>query len=218
MCGGTPAAGIRAASTAGLSPRVRGNRHRSAAMAFTARSIPACAGEPDYRSDSPGGVDAVYPRVCGGTLEYVMAVIMRRGLSPRVRGNPVLRIFACFAIGSIPACAGEPTQSRGVRSAGSVYPRVCGGTNRNHFLSRDGGGLSPRVRGNLVKVLVWAVNNGSIPACAGEPSMVWVSAVGSAVYPRVCGGTGAERVSRADGKGLSPRVRGNPKAGLWTSL
>ena len=34
------------------------------------------------------------------------------------------------------------------------------------------------------------------------------------VYPRVCGGTDNERAARIVESGLSPRVRGNPDAGL----
>ena len=60
----------------------------------------------------------------------------------------------------------------------SVYPRVCGGTRCYPVISCYGRGLSPRVRGNR--------NNGSIPACAGEPVEHHPSLLG-----------------------LSPRVRGN---------
>ena len=54
-----------------------------------------------------------------------------------------------------------------------------------------------------------AVSEGSIPACAGEPTFKAVCTVCSAVYPRVCGGT--RRPAAAAAKGLSPRVRGNLK-------
>ena len=50
------------------------------------------------------------------------------GLSPRVRGNPLLPALANQCRRSIPACAGEPSPSRqGLRFL-RVYPRVCGGT------------------------------------------------------------------------------------------
>ena len=68
------------------------------------------------------------------------------GLSPRVRGNPLLpgnivlrsgSIPACAGAplspcqlyaGSIPACAGEPASLPLRLSPAPVYPRVCGGT------------------------------------------------------------------------------------------
>ena len=50
----------------------------------------------------------------------------------------------------------------------------------------------------------------SIPACAGEPLAPPDVANPGEVYPRVCGGTRRERPRLPAGKGLSPRVRGNP--------
>ena len=50
-------------------------------------------------------------------------------------------------------------------------------------------GLSPRVRGNLIRLDGHAVVRGSIPACAGEPRRAYCAIIPNAVYPRVCGGT-----------------------------
>ena len=50
------------------------------------------------------------------------------GLSPRVRGNRVMRAGRLPAQGSIPACAGEPDTLIPAAVAKRVYPRVCGGT------------------------------------------------------------------------------------------
>ena len=66
VCGGTSIASAMAALTAGLSPRVRGNRRRGRASLGRRRTIPACAGEPPCASKwAIMGWD--YPRVCGGT-------------------------------------------------------------------------------------------------------------------------------------------------------
>ena len=51
--------------------------------------------------------------------------------------------------------------------------------------------------------------NGSIPACAGEPEFVVGTGIKYGVYPRVCGGTCAVKKSGVFQLGLSPRVRGN---------
>ena len=128
--------------------------------------------------------------MCGGTSLATSLANLVGGLSPRVRGNPAASPATCFVPGSIPACAGEPPQRRRTRCKSRVYPRVCGGTflPARRWLRRVG--LSPRVRGNLHQIAFIAVEPGSIPACAGEPSCV----------PR----------SRPIGPGLSPRVRGNP--------
>ena len=54
----------------------------------------------------------VYPRVCGGTLCSTFVFFIVYGLSPRVRGNRVARRRRADVLGSIPACAGEPTSRR----------------------------------------------------------------------------------------------------------
>ena len=54
-----------------------------------------------------------------------------------------------------------------------------------------------------------AVDDGSIPACAGEPPSGAPVAGKGGVYPRVCGGTMRSPVCSPKPSGLSPRVRGN---------
>ena len=115
--------------------------------------------------------------------------------------------------GSIPACAGEPFARAAILKAAAVYPRVCGGT---RVLGRQvgaGSGLSPRVRGNPGRRLPENPGRRSIPACAGEPLLEPDIATGTAVYPRVCGGTQTTGVPVYASSGLSPRVRGNHAAG-----
>ena len=75
-------------------------------------------------------------------------------------------------------------------------------------------GLSPRVRGNPKQPPERAVAEGSIPACAGEPYYIGYRVRISEVYPRVCGGTTASLAYWFARWGLSPRVRGNPWAGV----
>ena len=76
-------------------------------------------------------------------------------------------------------------------------------------------GLSPRVRGNQVDRAARQNGERSIPACAGEPSLSFLSVVLAEVYPRVCGGTRRRRMVRRRRRGLSPRVRGNRLYRLW---
>ena len=70
----------------------------------------------------------VYPRVCGGTLFGVIALLSYSGLSPRVRGNLARQRPRDVVKRSIPACAGEPESQTTGYSSRKVYPRVCGGT------------------------------------------------------------------------------------------
>ena len=168
VCGGTAAGSGRPAMLNGLSPRVRGNLLTVSISDLYERSIPACAGEPVLRSVS-AIPSKVYPRVCGGTPATSAPGNDRRGLSPRVRGNPMNSNLCVAVHRSIPACAGEPQMPAARPRAAGVYPRVCGGTKgptrgRLHF-------------------------HGSIPACAGEPTNRQSRISESSVYPRVCGGT-----------------------------
>ena len=90
---------------------------------------------------------------------------------------------------------------------------MCGGTRIKHRNPHTIGGLSPRVRGNHVNVTFADGTEGSIPACAGEPSRGRGLHRAGQVYPRVCGGTMAAARLFTLATGLSPRVRGNHGSG-----
>ena len=66
MCGGTGEQLDYFNKFEGLSPRVRGNRNRTAIPGARPGSIPACAGEPHFYCRDAFAA-RVYPRVCGGT-------------------------------------------------------------------------------------------------------------------------------------------------------
>ena len=91
--------------------------------------------------------------------------------------------------GSIPACAGEPDRLGPDPDLAQVYPRVCGGTGEEVMYATMREGLSPRVRGNRWCYRDTVGDDGSIPACAGEPCLKVSVPPVKAVYPRVCGGT-----------------------------
>ncbi len=110
---------------------------------------------------------------------------------------------------SIPACAGEPTSNiRNGRKA-RVYPRLCGGTDREKPSDSADSGLSPPVRGNLDPAANRRQREGSIPACAGEPATTTPPTSSQRVYPRLCGGTQPAAGGGGRYRGLSPPVRGN---------
>ena len=212
-CGGTMYQGDWEHLMRGLSPRVRGNR-APAALAWPRRgSIPARAGEP-LLSRRAHHRPQVYPRACGGTRPALDNPYHVSGLSPRVRGNPVVDASGAQGAGSIPARAGEPHSSRQVTGLRRVYPRACGGTRCRLLAPQSFRGLSPRVRGNLLRIRHRGGGARSIPARAGEPVSSSASIRLPSVYPRACGGTGYLRVRWECTTGLSPRVRGNHPSGL----
>ena len=208
VCGGTIGGDHLLRHRVGLSPRVRGNPASTIANPTGGRSIPACAGEPQ-RATNPSTPARVYPRVCGGTRSVRRNHRYPKGLSPRVRGNPLQEIPKHPHVGSIPACAGEPASIRWNRNCAKVYPRVCGGTTPSPMIARPLMGLSPRVRGNPSGRPETRANPGSIPACAGEPRRSLRRFYEAWVYPRVCGGTAQITKASHCIENLSPRVRGN---------
>ena len=188
VCGGTDIHSLLYRLRHGLSPRVRGNRRRRHRGIATGGSIPACAGEPKQISMTAEG-ERVYPRVCGGTYGGSRNTPTGGGLSPRVRGNRTRRFLRKRRVGSIPACAGEPSSDVVVCELVWVYPRVCGGTGYWYRAFLCECGLSPRVRGNHAASAKAGCFRRSIPACAGEPNPQIVGCENRTVYPRVCGGT-----------------------------
>ena len=111
-CGGTVSWSSDASASAGLSPRLRGNRDQQDVRGESQRSIPAPAGEPGYRKRRSGG----------------------SGLSPRLRGNLAPARASGCPTGSIPAPAGEPSAACFSQRNIAVYPRACGGTlSSSHF-------------------------------------------------------------------------------------
>ena len=168
VCGGALNAALDALAAWGLSPRVRGSPVRCPQQQPYSRSIPACAGEPASAGTCRRS-GRVYPRVCGGARAVTPAASTCGGLSPRVRGSQLAGLDQHVPVGSIPACAGEPTPPLIRSRCPRVYPRVCGGARRCAPRRRPAQGLSPRVRGSHVAGRHGADAHGSIPACAGEP-------------------------------------------------
>ena len=209
VCGGNrqPYAGGR--HLPGLSPRVRGKLRYRLGSTRPSGSIPACAGETSDM-DTARRKCVVYPRVCGGNSTSPAVAVSWDGLSPRVRGKPRDSDETQKGIGSIPACAGETRPVSIIIAAATVYPRVCGGNAACSSTDRVRCGLSPRVRGKLIGMVVRPLWMRSIPACAGETCNQRQTRQPLKVYPRVCGGNTPSRPGLPHDVGLSPRVRGKP--------
>ena len=195
----------------GLSPRARGNRSGRPVRRFRSGSIPTCAGKP-LRTSRRLRRRWVYPHVRGETDAMDRLSDLAAGLSPRARGNRVRTGFQGSCGGSIPTCAGKPCRLEARRSVQAVYPHVRGETCESTYLTSHWKGLSPRARGNLWRPCVAADAVGSIPTCAGKPRCSARTGTSTRVYPHVRGETHGTITRRSDGRGLSPRARGNPKA------
>ena len=134
-----------------------------------------------------------------------------RGLSPRVRGNPIRPTAAAWSGWSIPARAGEPGNMSSNECSYTVYPRACGGTALQPAKGRCPVGLSPRVRGNLFQNRVEVISVRSIPARAGEPAIMRRQILNNLVYPRACGGTQALELARQEQQRSIPARAGEPR-------
>ena len=202
-CGGADRARSVRASARGLSPPVRGSRHRAPGPTRPARSIPARAGEP-YPTIAGSIQSRVYPRPCGGAPWTTRARRSPYGLSPPVRGSRLHAVLKLVERRSIPARAGEPAFLMPPIVLHPVYPRPCGGachtSNRRRQLQavypRPCGGAIDGLRGSMVSMIQIS---GSIPARAGEPLPT---------RPEVPRGL-SPPVPTAAGWGLSPPVRGS---------
>ena len=236
MCGGAQVGRLLPILHAGLSPRVRGSPQGDRLAGRRHGSIPACAGEP-WPACRTTSSTRVYPRVCGGaTHRGWMADICTGlsprvrgsrgvrgrarydfvGLSPRVRGSPTGQIAVEGISRSIPACAGEPGLNPSSGCMIGVYPRVCGGAGVIFGSTASTHGLSPRVRGSLVRGLAGRRAQGSIPACAGEPMGGGLAMRRIRVYPRVCGGAVQTEYTNYLDTGLSPACAGEPRS-TWAA-
>ena len=89
-----------------------------------------------------------------------------------------------------------------------------GGTHLRRPHAPHNPGLSPRVRGNPHSSCPSIYRQRSIPACTGEPSNRSGYRGIATVYPRVYGGTNIYETITRFVRGLSPRVRGNPRQAL----
>jgi len=216
-CGGTDPAMRAFLHRWGLSPRVRGNRPDRRHSRPRRGPIPAGAGEPQMMEAGQAFFTA-YPRGCGGTAMRAIVTPSLWGLSPRVRGNPLIAAKAAACAGPIPAGAGEPAQSAKGPPRCWAYPRGCGGTANVAGVGQMMAGLSPRVRGNPQKQGSGITGAGPILAGAGEPSSDWPARPEQRAYPRGCRGTASPRPQPTSPGGLSPRVRGNLCESTWRSV
>ena len=168
--------------------RMLGNRKRLIAVLTLQRSIPARAGEPQFKFRTTAAC-RVYPRACGGTLIAWTTHPPAGGLSPRVRGNPGGAFMGRDQYGSIPARAGEPRVPGGPATHRRVYPRACGeppmeeeDATEEEVYPRACGGTRRPQRHHQPR-------QRSIPARAGEPPVLLPDVLVNWVYPRACGGT-----------------------------
>src|SRR6266568_1147605 len=201
----------------GRSPRARGSHAGQRALHIPDGSIPACAGEPRTKPPPPS-LRRVDPRVRGGAPGMELAPAEDTGRSPRARGSLLVAVLEKGLPRSIPACAGEPSPGFARSPSPGVDPRVRGGASGTVTIAVPREGRSPRARGSPRQRVFHDLLQGSIPACAGEPTTPSRARPTSRVDPRVRGGACTARRWTKTRHGRSPRARGSRHAGAGDPL
>ena len=151
----------------GSSPRMRGTRGRDFATLLNFGIIPAHAGN-TLGGDAFNLANGDHPRACGEHSKYRSSIYGGRGSSPRMRGTQPGCADGHRSDGIIPAHAGNTVTNSCEAVRTWDHPRACG----EHVLSRGvtlgSSGSSPRMRGTRVRLERVCVQNGIIPAHAGN--------------------------------------------------
>ena len=192
----------------GRSPRGRGSPWRNGSRRALTGTIPAWAGEPPWPAPRPAesGDD---PRVGGGARMPSFQPMASRGRSPRGRGSPPGMGLDVLSLGTIPAWAGEPGEGTQCACRLGDDPRVGGGARDQLAWAYGAGGRSPRGRGSRGAGARRRLEQGTIPAWAGEPRSRWPAPAQTGDDPRVGGGAYDPRMPGEMQLGRSPRGRGS---------
>ena len=149
-----------------------------------------------------------HPRVCGEHSVVPLALESSAGSSPRMRGTPYAPSYMYFAMGIIPAYAGNTSLPPVSRDCRRDHPRVCG---EHHSPGQHAGGAegsSPRMRGTHQPQHDITAHMGIIPAYAGNTKGVQSWQQKPRDHPRVCGEHNATIPKTRPTRGSSPRMRG----------
>ena len=133
---------------------------------------------------------------------------MHQGSSPRMRGTSILTSMRSSHRGIIPAYAGNIAARTTLCMSLWDHPRVCGEHFICIFLELPNLGSSPRMRGTLPSLTAFAIENGIIPAYAGNICGTSTQSGKSRDHPRVCGEHTTLNAPAHSYIGSSPRMRG----------
>ena len=149
-----------------------------------------------------------HPRVCGEQAILLELWRSLLGSSPRMRGTVTVSSFPSAWARIIPAYAGNRLLAACCYSLRWDHPRVCGEQLALDTRMISIEGSSPRMRGTVTDTVRNALNDGIIPAYAGNSIPVRRRVQPRRDHPRVCG----EQLDRYQRKmqkaGSSPRMRG----------
>ena len=123
-----------------------------------------------------------------GTPECSMSKFGLPGIIPALAGNTSVRRWRCFYCWD--------------------HPRACGEHKLQEAMRKNQAGSSPRLRGTLMVPTERRINNGIIPALAGNTNWCRCGYTCRWDHPRACGEHLMESRTHATRAGSSPRLRG----------
>ena len=157
----------RALSCPGSSPLARGARREAKHKARCIGIIPACAGS----TGSPPPSDRSWgdhPRLRGEHVMYHDCNVALPGSSPLARGAQFRRARKRCDAGIIPACAGSTPGQTFAQTRRRDHPRLRGEHETFEREQTAVKGSSPLARGAQVWIVLFVLEDGIIPACAGS--------------------------------------------------
>ena len=210
MRGGNATPYTRPRASSGSSPLARGKLTTAEKESRRDRIIPACAGETQYYSRRvPQFWD--HPRLRGGNLNAAASASTSMGSSPLARGKLGGVEHESEHARIIPACAGETRARTRACAISRDHPRLRGGNGRKTKGRVAPAGSSPLARGKLLDAVDETLDEGIIPACAGETATACGSSTGAWDHPRLRGGNGRGPRQPNSRAGSSPLARGKPE-------
>ena len=149
-----------------------------------------------------------HPRICGEHRCIAASSCFLWGSSPHMRGTLWPSDRGLSSNGIIPAYAGNTRFFMWSMNVCRDHPRICGEHATHSAVPSGHRGSSPHMRGTLVAFVVHVVEQGIIPAYAGNTAdkMIHRATVGD--HPRICGEHQRASASDSPRRGSSPHMRG----------
>ena len=149
-----------------------------------------------------------HPRGCGEHYGHGVALQVREGSSPRMRGaRRILPLWHC-RYGIIPADAGSTAKSADAGDSQRDHPRGCGEHRAEIPVKAVLRGSSPRMRGALLAGALVTTMRRIIPADAGSTRASHKPRSNRQDHPRGCGEHATYSCRAQRESGSSPRMRG----------
>ncbi len=170
----------------GSAPRVRGTGQDHPRRHARHRFSPARAGN-RWNRRGLWRCRSVQPRACGEQGGHRVALCVKVGSAPRVRGTELGRREGRGRGRFSPARAGNSEARRVAASASAVQPRACGEQVLSRASTDVRSGSAPRVRGTVTQPHLKSCRRRFSPARAGNRllSRQWQRPL--PVQPRACG-------------------------------